>query len=157
MSSPFHPQQQPPQGNFYPRPPEVSRGPSCLLIVLMLMGGCALVLAVACCGSVMYFAKAPQASAAAKVPFKLDEVPVPAFPQRGEATEAAPRVLRYDLSLGESGGFYDTPGQGGKLQLYLPAGDHQPKSLPCVLIPGAGSNLLAGMLLGDGDSPEHIP
>jgi dienelactone hydrolase len=49
------------------------------------------------------------------------------------------------------------PGHGGKLWLYLPGGQHAPKSLPCVLIAGAGSNLITGMDLGDGDRPEHLP
>jgi dienelactone hydrolase len=49
------------------------------------------------------------------------------------------------------------PAHGGKLWVYLPAGEHAPKSLGCVLIAGAGSNLVTGMDLGDGDRPEHLP
>ena len=49
------------------------------------------------------------------------------------------------------------PGHSGKLWLYLPDGDHAPKSLPCILIAGAGSNLITGMSLGDGDRAEHLP
>ena len=49
------------------------------------------------------------------------------------------------------------PGHSGKLWLYLPDGDHAPRSLPCILIAGAGSNLITGMSLADGDRAEHLP
>jgi dienelactone hydrolase len=48
-------------------------------------------------------------------------------------------------------------GHHGKLWLYLPAGEHTPRSLPCILIAGAGSNLITGKHLGDRDRPEHLP
>jgi dienelactone hydrolase len=144
-------------GGFYPHPPEPRRGPSCLLIALFLLGGSAILLGLVCCGGVMVLSKPPQASAAAKEPLKLDDIPLPVFPDRGDPTEVAPRVLKYQVSLGESGGYYDVAGIGGKLLVYLPAGDHKPKSLPCILLTGAGSNLLSGMSLGDGDSPEQVP
>jgi dipeptidyl aminopeptidase/acylaminoacyl peptidase len=43
------------------------------------------------------------------------------------------------------------------LYLYLPAGAHDTRSLPCVLIAPAGSTLLTGMGLADGDRAEHFP
>ncbi len=49
------------------------------------------------------------------------------------------------------------PGHSGKLWLYLPSGQHAARSLPCILIAGAGSNLITGMDLGDGDRAEHLP
>jgi dienelactone hydrolase len=49
------------------------------------------------------------------------------------------------------------PGHSAKLWLYLPDGDHAPQSLPCIFIAGAGSNLITGMNLGDGDRAEHLP
>src|SRR5882724_7797865 len=133
MSNPnqFFPQQAQgfppqPQGGFYPQPPEPSRGPSCLLIALLIFGGGALILGLVCCGGVMVLSKPPQASAAARQPLKLDDVPMPVFPERGEMTEVAPRVLKDEVSLGESGGYYDVAGIGGKLLVYLPAGQHKP-------------------------------
>ena len=102
----------------------------------------------------------PAASAAAKQPFTYSDVPVPAFPERSEAEEheLEPGVVQRVVALGEDeGGFYDKPGHGGYMYLYLPPGEHAPKSLPCVLIAPAGSTLLAGMGLGEGDEPEHIP
>ena len=160
-SSPFNPQppgfgpQQP--GTFYPEPPPPRRGSSCLLIALLIFGGGALLLGLVCCGGVMVLSKPPQASAAAHEPLKFNDIPPPAFPERKDPIEVAPQVLKYEVPLGESGGFYSVAGQGGKLLVYLPAGKHKPRSLPCILITGAGSNLLSGMLLGDGDSPEQIP
>jgi dipeptidyl aminopeptidase/acylaminoacyl peptidase len=51
------------------------------------------------------------------------------------------------------------PGHGMRLWLYLPAGAHAAKSLPCVLIAPGGSNLIIGNELneGRGDHPEHLP
>jgi dienelactone hydrolase len=49
------------------------------------------------------------------------------------------------------------PGDGGRIWIYLPAGSHPPRSLACVLIAPAGSNLASGMDLGEGDQQEHYP
>lgn len=49
------------------------------------------------------------------------------------------------------------PGTSMQLWVYLPAGQHADHSLPCVLIAPAGSNMLIGMGLAQGDQPEHIP
>jgi len=43
-----------------------------------------------------------------------------------------------------------------ELDLYLPAGRHAPKSLPCVFIAPAGSGE-HGIGIADGDRPEHVP
>ena len=51
----------------------------------------------------------------------------------------------------------DGPGLNMKLWLYLPRGNHAAKSLPCVFIAPAGSNLMVGMALSDGDRQEHLP
>jgi len=157
MSNPnqFFPQQ--PQGGFYPQQ-QPKRGCSCVAIgLVILMGGGALFAAL-CCGVGFYFGTPPEASANASQPFTFDDVPPPVFSERGEMQAVSPQVNSLEVSLGDdSNGYYDVPGVGGKLLLYLPPGNHRPKSLPCILITGAGSNLLSGMLLGDGDSPEHLP
>jgi acetyl esterase/lipase len=73
-------------------------------------------------------------------------------------TELDPGVMFSEIQLGrDQGNRPPQPGHGGKLWLYLPGGQHAPKSLPCVLIAGAGSNLITGMDLSDGDRPEHLP
>jgi dienelactone hydrolase len=157
MSNPdsFYPQQ-PTAPNPFTQPQPRS-GCSCLTMGLVLLLGCGVVLAALCCGVGAYFSAPPKASAAASEPFAYDDVPLPNFPNVGERGEAAPGVMMSEISLGEGDGFYDTPGIGGKLFLYLPAGRNRARSLPCVLITGAGSDLLSGMLLGDGDKPEHLP
>src|SRR5262245_31329987 len=104
--------------------------------------------------------RTPAASASQQQPFPFAEVPPPAFPDRGEADqhELEPGVVQHVISIGvDEGGFYDTPGHGGYMYLYLPPGEHAPKSLPCIVIAPAGSTLLAGMDLGEGDEPEHTP
>jgi dienelactone hydrolase len=90
------------------------------------------------------------------VPGLALSAPVPAFPELGAPAELEPGVLFYEIKLGDPGPGALT-GQTGKLWLYLPDGNHAPHSLACVLITGAGSILVAGMDLGDGDRPEHLP
>ncbi|MBI5363801.1 MAG: prolyl oligopeptidase family serine peptidase [Planctomycetes bacterium] len=48
------------------------------------------------------------------------------------------------------------PRGASKLWIYVPA-DAKPKATPCVLVAPAGSNLMFGMTLGDGDRAEHLP
>jgi dienelactone hydrolase len=81
---------------------------------------------------------------------------MPRFPNPGPAQELEPGITRQEVDLGpeEMG---KPPGWSGKLWVYLPSGDHPAKSLPCILIAGAGSNLMTGMKLADGDVPEHLP
>jgi dienelactone hydrolase len=161
MSNQFFPQQggyQAPGGGFYGPPPKKSGGGSSLLIILGVIGAGAALLFVVCCGGIMYLGRPPVASAAAKQPFMYAEVPPPDFPDRSESKELEPGVTQYIIELGEDdGGFYETPGHGGYLYLYLPTGEHPPKSLPCILIAPAGSTMLAGMDLVEEDEPEHIP
>ncbi len=78
---------------------------------------------------------------------------LPNFPETGPATQLEPGVNLHEIRFQETG----TPGHRGKLWLYMPAGQNGPRALPCVLMAGAGSNLLTGMDLGDGDRAEHLP
>jgi dienelactone hydrolase len=142
---------------YYPPPPQKKSGGAGLWIVLGVVGGGLAIAVLACCGGLMYLGKPPVASAAASQPFSYADVPVPVFPERGAFTEFEPGVPWQQVSLGPQGGYYGSPGQGGTIYLYLPPGEHPPHSLPCVLICGAGSTLLSGMGLGDGDQPEHTP
>jgi dienelactone hydrolase len=96
-------------------------------------------------------------------PFDLSKIQagpirLPRFPEPGPAVEIEPGVMLREVKLGPAKPpLGSPPGHGGKLWLYLPAGEHAPKSLPCILIAGAGSDLVTGMDLGDGDRPEHLP
>lgn len=149
--SPFQPQ----GGGFYPPPP--SGGGPRPMVVLGFLGAGAALLALLCCGGVVYLVQPPKVSAAARQPFDYSSVPVPPLPDREEPDELEPGVLHYEISLGEAGGFYSTPGHGGYMYLYLPRGEHAPGSLPCILITAAGSTGLAGMEVFDEDEPEHVP
>jgi dipeptidyl aminopeptidase/acylaminoacyl peptidase len=141
-----------------PQRPQSRSGPSWGLVTLAVLGGGALLLVVLCCGGAVYIAQPPRASAAASEPFNYADVPQPQFPDRGPFTEMEPGVMHQKVLLGgQGGGYYGTPGHGGYLYLYLPPGKHQPRTLPGVLITGAGSNLLSGMHLSAGDQPEHTP
>jgi dienelactone hydrolase len=83
---------------------------------------------------------------------------VPNFPEPGPAREIEPGIMLREVKLGPARPPVGVPpGFCGKLWLYTPSGEHPAKSLPCVLICGAGSDLITGMDLGDGDRPEHLP
>jgi dipeptidyl aminopeptidase/acylaminoacyl peptidase len=74
------------------------------------------------------------------------------FPQRPPPQTLDGGIQLFDVVLSGDG-----PGQTMRLWVYLPPGDHGAKSLPCVFIAPAGSNLITGMTLSDGDRPEHLP
>jgi dipeptidyl aminopeptidase/acylaminoacyl peptidase len=80
------------------------------------------------------------------------------MPELPEARTLAPGVSFRAVTFGSGGGYPSVPGHGGTLWIYLPEGQHQPRSLPCVLVAPAGTNLLTGSDLGEeGPHPEHIP
>jgi len=80
------------------------------------------------------------------------------FPGRGQGREIVPGVTFHSVRVGSSSTQPGaTLGQGMTLWLYLPEGKHEPGTLPCVLIAPAGTILLTGIGLADGDRPEHIP
>jgi acetyl esterase/lipase len=83
---------------------------------------------------------------------------MPPLSQPAAGAEIEPGVLFSEVSIqpGSAAG-QPQPGHRGKLWRYLPKGQHPAGSLPCILIAGAGSNLITGMDLGDGDRREHLP
>jgi dienelactone hydrolase len=144
----------------YQQPPKSSAGKTLLIIFGTLGGGFALLLLV-CCGSIMWLGKTPQVSAAAKQPFNLAAVPMPAFPERGQPTDFG-GVDLYKVKInGQTGGHYTPPGHGGSIFVYLPKGSHPAKSLPCVLITGAGTDLMSGVefedIVEEEEAAEHLP
>ena len=90
---------------------------------------------------------------------KLDgAIALPPFPEVGVGRELESGVTFHEVILGPlNGPLSGPPGQGGRLWLYLPTGNAAARSLPCVMMTGAGSNLLIGMALGEGDRAEHLP
>jgi dienelactone hydrolase len=81
-------------------------------------------------------------------PWPMAQDKLPTFPPlpAGKAVEGG---LCHELAL-------DSPRGPAKVWIYVPK-DSKPKQAPCVLEAPAGSNLLFGMTLGDGDRPEHLP
>jgi dienelactone hydrolase/DNA-directed RNA polymerase subunit RPC12/RpoP len=83
---------------------------------------------------------------------------MPSFSRPSEPIEIVQGVTFQQITiLGNASGGQLPPGHRGTLWLYLPVGSRTEHSLPCVLITGAGSRLIHGMSLGEGDRPEHIP
>ncbi len=74
------------------------------------------------------------------------------YPDRPAARFDTPGIELYPMDI-----LGNAPGVPMHVQLYLPAGRHQAHSLPCVFIAPAGTRLLYGSSLGEGDSPEHVP
>jgi dienelactone hydrolase len=89
-----------------------------------------------------------------RVPWRMPELPDP-----GAGVRLEPGVMLHEVQLPGSGGGTTPPmpGHAGKLWLYLPEGNRPENSLPCILIAGAGTKLIHGMALGNGDRPEHLP
>jgi acetyl esterase/lipase len=88
------------------------------------------------------------------------EYPLPQFAPLDAGREIAPGIIFHEIRLGNGPAKDSVPGQTGKLWIYLPAGDHAAKSLPCLFIAPAGSNLITGNDLGDDPGrghPEHVP
>ncbi len=75
----------------------------------------------------------------------LSDLPVLPAPVRPN-----PRIDYYELDL-------PGPEQPTHLWIYAPSERAPDAKLPAVLIAPAGSDLMHGMGLGDGDRPEHLP
>ncbi len=76
--------------------------------------------------------------------FPVASVPVPSFPPQLPPPRRLPdgtNMYFVDLKHSAQG---KTPGSQMAMRIYLPAGNHAPKSLGCVLVAPAGSNLLRG-------------
>lgn len=86
--------------------------------------------------------------------FAIPDLPLPDFPGRPRPRRLTEGVEMSEVHLGVPTG---QPGHADVVWVYTPPGTHAPRSLPCVLIAPAGSNLISGMRLGSGDRPEHLP
>jgi hypothetical protein len=73
------------------------------------------------------------------------------FPDLARPKMISPDVELYQIDIGGSGG-----GRPLILNLYLPAGRHAARSLPCVFIAPAGT-FNHGSLIDDSDRAEHYP
>lgn len=76
----------------------------------------------------------------------------PQFPELPSPVHLANGVDLYLLQFTGTGA-----GLPMHARLYLPAGDHSVRTLPCVFIAPAGTRLVYGASLSNDDSPEHLP
>jgi dienelactone hydrolase len=80
---------------------------------------------------------------------------VPEFPDLPAPSHPTPWMDLYNIRIGGTG-----PGTNMRLLLYLPAvpegAERKEHSLPCVLIAPAGTSMLTGIALGEGDMKEHV-
>lgn len=92
--------------------------------------------------------------------FTADVVAVPNFPALPPARKVSPSGVTVSfVDLGSvPGNTSRTPGATMTMRVYLPPGEHPPRSLPCVLVAPAGSNLMTGNQLDDdGYHAETLP
>ncbi len=106
-----------------------------------------------CCGGIYYLfslTKPAPASAQASEPFPVETLKIPAFPEL-PAPQAVPQtdVAVYHVDLGAANPGSAQPAARTRLRVYVPAGEHAPHSLGCVLVGPAGTNLLTGNDLDD--------
>ena len=78
----------------------------------------------------------------------------PPFPQRGPGTLIRPGVRVFEA---RASGPSNVATMNMTVWAYLPDGAHDRRSLPCVIVAPAGSIIISGMELGDGDRAEHFP
>lgn len=145
--------------NFEPdslRPRRTRAAKSRRNTALMFVGG-GVALLVLFCGGLAYvgfnklkntqiYANQPEFGDPAE-PFPIDAYPVPDFSQ-ASSMDLPPVggcfVRSVNLSAAEPGA-----GVNMSMRIYIPSGQHADKSLPCVFVPPAGTNLMVGCALDD--------
>ncbi len=131
--------------------------------VLGIVGMVIILPVVACCGGVFMLLREPAIPPTALEPFDVKSVAIMSFPERGRAVSLTDGIDLYQIRVGDGGGFGSPPGHNSEIKLYLPSGEHMARSLPCVLITGAGTPLFHGVRWGDlmeydlDDLGEHLP
>ena len=77
--------------------------------------------------------------------FPVASVPLPSFPNELPPPVPHPSGARiHFVDLRQAPGNGSVPGSQMAMRIYLPAGEHNPRTLGCVLVAPAGSNLLRG-------------
>jgi dipeptidyl aminopeptidase/acylaminoacyl peptidase len=121
--------------------------------VLLIVGGMAAFFVVLVVAAAFWLMSPPKASASARQPFDLADIGVQEFPENFENLDAGEGVDAREIVIGAASG----GGATVRLWVYLPVGERPNGSLSCVLIAPAGSNLITGMGLAEGDMNEHLP
>ncbi len=144
---------------YNPKPQAAKSSSKLLWILLSIFGGGFLLCCGVCGGAALWFSRFPAVGEEAREPFEYASVPIPSF-EKGEFIEVDEVPETYQVRqiiLGDGTGYGNVPGLNGVLWHYGPKEIAKGTKLPCVLIAPAGSTLLTGMELGDGDATEHIP
>ncbi|MEZ6067388.1 MAG: hypothetical protein R3B90_17165 [Planctomycetaceae bacterium] len=91
--------------------------------------------------------------------FNVNAVPLPTFPELGPVRQKLPLgVAMHYVDFAAQPGNGGTPGSRMSLRVYRPAGEHPPRSVPCVLVAPAGTNLLIGSAMDADDyHAETLP
>jgi fermentation-respiration switch protein FrsA (DUF1100 family)/DNA-directed RNA polymerase subunit RPC12/RpoP len=96
----------------------------------------------------------PRSSSSASTPNDPGSFKRPGAAPRPDFSKTLAGGVKYGQTKGAGGG----PASQTEMNVYLPTGDHQPKSLGCVLVAPAGTNLLVGASVAEGDyHDETLP
>jgi dienelactone hydrolase len=99
---------------------------------------------------------APEEPSVRRPPRTNVQITSPAFPDLGPSVVQEGGILLHEVRLGPDNTAPKNPGHRGRLWIYLPPGDHAEKSLPCILMAGAGDDPTMGALLQAGDRQFHL-
>lgn len=113
---------------------------------------------IVCCGVIGFYAQSRmQGTPVVVMTEGLQSVAVPtSFPELGPQVQEFPSgVTMYRTTIRDSP---NEPGSPMQLRIYLPDGEHDAQSLPCVLVAPAGTPLLHGANVDGGDyHDETLP
>lgn len=92
-------------------------------------------------------------------PFPIAQIPLPQFPDLGTPKSIpGSEVQTFDVDLRSIPANDGFAGAQMTMRVYLPPGEHEPQSLPCVLVAPAGTDLLSGTSLDGGEyHDETLP
>lgn len=138
--------------------------------VWLWVGGGVLATLLVCCGGIsLVVMKVRQVVVEASKPdidlgdptqlFPLGDVPLPQFPPLGPAAPVGRSdVQLHFVDFGSIPANGEQPGMRMKMRVYVPVGQHAERSLPCVLVAPAGTNLLTGNDMDNDDyHDETLP
>ena len=84
--------------------------------------------------------------------YPIADIPVPVFPDPTPVTTLPSGVRLLQVNLAARAENKNSAGMAMTMRIYMPPGQHADKSLPCVLVAPAGTNLMVGNAL---DAPDY--
>ncbi len=138
----------------------VKKSNKTLWIVLGVLGSVFLLVMGICCGGGLWFSSFPSVPNTARQPFDNSTFTAPTFPAAGVEV-VSPLIpagfVCKEIVLGDGSGCGTPPGANGRFYVYTPIEVDPDVMMPCVLVSPAGSTMMEGMELGEGDRAEHVP